>query len=192
MEQSNSRKLILSIIGVAALLLAVAGSTYAWFSSIVSGTGSTMTVTTANLGTITFVDGASISVSNWYPGDSTTKQFTIVSDPSATIGVAYTVGFVDVTNTYAVGTDLVYSLSGSGNGNGGMLVSASNVTAPTSAGAITGDGVLGVGETHTYQFTLLFKEMSTNQNSNQGASFAATLEVTSSGKYTAGGSTYNY
>lgn len=190
MENNKGQTIFLSVIGIATLLVAIVGATFAWFSANVSGTGSTMTVTTAYLGTIVFADGNTISETNWYPGDSETKTFTIAADASATVAVGYKISFIDVTNGFATKSDLVYSLSGTGNDNGGTLVSATNVQAPDAAGQIGSDGVLGVGETHSYTFTLLFIEISDDQNSNQGKSFTATLEVKPTEKYTAGGSVY--
>ena len=65
MEESKGQAIFLSVIGVSTLLVAIVGATFAWFSITVEGNdeAQNMVFTTANLGVVSFNDGAEIDAS---------------------------------------------------------------------------------------------------------------------------------
>ncbi len=188
-NQKKGNTVLLTVIAIATLLVAVVGATFAYFTATVTGNdqASSVIVKTANLGTITFTDGDEIKLENALPGANKSKTFTIEAK-EATIPIKYgiklniqTNNFVDTTEKG--GSDLVYSLSGQVTGS---TSSSGHAVQTVDEGAISqnsgsifaGSGTLGVGEKHTYTFTIKFKETNSDQNSNQNKTFIGALEVT--------------
>ena len=75
MEKGRNNAILLTIIGIATLLVAIVGATFAYFSAIVTGseTTSTIVVESANGGTSTFTGGDKVTVENIYPKGSTSN-----------------------------------------------------------------------------------------------------------------------
>ncbi len=113
---------------------------------------------------------------------SADKTFTIKSEGgSGFTSAPYTIQLVEISNNIT-NEELTYSLSGVISGT----TSASGTTvAKVTDGTITetsgtknlGNGTITPGETHTYTFSVAFKETYSNQDSNQGKSFSAKLNV---------------
>ena len=164
-------------------------ATFAYFTaSVQNGTGSSVIVKTAEIGTITFNDGTEINLKDALPGASQQKTFTITSDTTSTSGVKYGIKFAIDSNDFDTDLgDLVYSLKGTPSGatsTSGQTVATVNEGAIEQAsGSIDlGNGTLMPGETHNYTFIIRFKETGSDQNSNQGKTFKGHLEVTTGDK----------
>ena len=197
MENNRGQSIFLSVVGIATLLVAIVGATFAYFSISVTGneTASSIIVTTAKLGGVTFNGtGAGVEVTDVYPGWTETKQFTISTaadaDPSASI--QYQIYLVTNTDAKTGDTskdlaaaastkgDFTYSISGStSNGGGTVADSASNQNMPAADGnTLLGTGTLtGASAVHTYDFTILLKESSTDQNELQGKSYYGIIQI---------------
>lgn len=69
MKEGNNNTVLLTVIGIATLLVAVVGATFAYFSAQLSGTESqsTMTIQASNGGSSTLDGGETIHVENIYP-----------------------------------------------------------------------------------------------------------------------------
>lgn len=69
MKEGNNNTVLLTVIGIATLLVAVVGATFAYFSAQLSGTEdqSTMTIQASNGGSSTLDGGEAIHVENIYP-----------------------------------------------------------------------------------------------------------------------------
>ena len=76
---------ICAAIAYANLKCRITGLSYAYFSANFQGSGNDVEVETANLGTITYVDGPEIDASNINLDWETTKEFTITSDNQMTV-----------------------------------------------------------------------------------------------------------
>ena len=180
MENNNKRQTIfLSVVGIATLLVAIIGATFAWFSAQVTGndTASSVIVQTATLG-INYTNGNEIKLLNAIPGANQQKTFTISADENANTNQSYKIKWDIVDFDFADKSDLVYTLTGTGNDAGGTLVNvASKTEVPTSSAAIDGTGILAPTETHTYTLYVEFKETGSDQNSNQGKKFAGKIQV---------------
>ncbi len=81
MENSKGQTIFLSVVGVATLLVAIVGATFAFFSITVEGNeeASSIIVRTALLTNIVFEDGDEVSVLDAYPGAYVDKKFTITA-----------------------------------------------------------------------------------------------------------------
>lgn len=198
MENNRGQSIFLSVVGIATLLVAIVGATFAYFSISVTGndTASSINVTTALLGGVTYDGtGAGISITDVYPGWTETKQFTVALDADADASASIQYQIVLVTTTDAVNSndatkdlaaaaaskgDFTYSLTGSSSANGGTVAdTASNQNMPAADGeTVLGSGTLtGASATHTYNFTVLLKESSTDQNELQGKSYHGVIQI---------------
>ncbi len=182
MENNRGQSIFLSVVGIATLLVAIIGATFAYFSITVTGndTASSIYVRTAQVGGVTFDGtGAGIVVTNAYPGWHDSKQFTIKTDddtdPSAT--VQYTIELVvdqgQLASTATSG-EFVYSLTPSSVGGENAAITDANVPATTTTIAT---GTLTGSMTHTYTFEMEILEKGTEQNHLQGKLFEGKIQV---------------
>ncbi len=184
MDNNNKGQTIfLSVIGIATLLVAIIGATFAWFNVSVQGNAnaSSIYVTTAQLGTVVFTDGNEIVMDSIRPETSPnrTKTFYVINtDSTATESFAYSISLNVTTNTISPLADgaFVYSLSGAKNGAGTVATTVTEQIVPEST-TVIGSGSLSGTETHTYTFTITLKETSSDQNSIQGKTFNGFLSV---------------
>lgn len=185
MDNNKGQTIFLSVIGIATLLVAIVGATFAWFSISVSGNAdaSSIVVTTAKLGSVEFTDGAAITMNNIRPETSPqeVKTFTVANtETTATETIGYKIGLVIDTNTLTGVADgaFTHQLTGeSDKGSGaGTLVSVAKEAVPTTS-KLLGNGTLVGYEKHTYTYTIQFAETSKDQNAAQGAKFGAKIQV---------------
>ena len=184
MENNRGQSIFLSVVGIATLLVAIVGATFAYFSISVKGNenASSIRVTTARVGGVTYDGtGAGMEVTNAYPGYTKTKTFTVTSDANAdaTAEVEYQIVLksteVGLSAAALAKHDFVYSLSSS---DTGAATSVSNQDMPTStADVVIGTGTLTGSMTHNYSFTVTLKESSTDQNELQGLSYYGIIQI---------------
>ena len=178
MESTKGQTIFLSVVGIATLLVAIIGATFAWFSATVSGndTASSVIVETATLG-ITYANNNEIKLEKALPGDTVTKEFTVAAADDSTVDQSYTINWNIDTFDFVNKEDLVYSLSGEAT-SGGTVVTKTETAMPTATGVTPiGNGTLKPGDSHSYDLTVTFKETGSNQNSNQGKHFYGKIEV---------------
>ncbi len=177
----KGQSIFLSIIGIATLLVAIIGATFAWFSINVSGNENPANIglTSPNLGQVNFNDGVTIDIKELVPGSTSTKTFTIgQTDPAATGQIKYNIVLNVESNTLTPNADgqFVYSLSGTGNTNGGTLAKVESKEVPTES-TIIGSGVIEGYEVHTYEYTIGLNYIDADQNAAQGKEFNGYLSV---------------
>ena len=167
MEEVKGQTIFLSVIGVATLLVAIVGATFAWINiSAQKEEEKSIVVTTASLSSIVFEDGASIDAKNIFPGTDKTKTFTISqTDASATETITYDIKLVVVSNTLTPNANgaFVQSLKGEGNTNGGTLVELNEQVVPEESTSL-GTGTLVGYESHKYVYTLSLKNLDEDQS----------------------------
>ena len=191
MENNRGQSIFLSVVGIATLLVAIVGATFAYFSISVTGneTASSINVTTARVGGVTFDGtGAGIEAVNVYPGWSQEKTFTIAFDETqGTVDTNASIQYQIILKSTEVGLssaasskhDFVYSLEGTGTG---AATNVTNEDMPTStADVLLGTGTLtgtnAASKSHSYDFTVLLKESSTDQNELQGLSYRGIIQI---------------
>lgn len=194
MNDNKGQTIFLSVIGIATLLVAIVGATFAWFSATVTttdGASNSVIITTATLGTVTFSNGAEINVNNIYPGWSDTKTVSVTSDSNATAAVPYVITLHIAANTFARQGGptnqgyIQYTYTASGNDASNALTTARPITETSGAiDIISGTLPAASSVTHTYVITFTFPELSSDQNSQQGQTFSAWLDATTSTRYT--------
>ena len=181
MEEGKSQSIFLSIIGIATLLVAIIGATFAWFSITVTGNDnpSDIVINSGTLGQVSFVDGTNIEIQNLMPGVFNTKTFTVSqTDPSATGKISYNIVLNVKNNTLTPNANgqFVHSLTSSGNTNGGSLATLQQTEVPTQS-MVIGSGVIEGYEVHTYEYTIGLNNINENQNAAQGKTFSGYLSV---------------
>lgn len=178
MENNKRQTIFLSVVGIATLLVAIIGATFAWFSATVTGnnTASSVIVETATMG-ITYTNGQEIKLLNAVPGANQQKTFTVSSDSKATADQNYKIKWVVSKFDFVNKNDLVYTLTGTSSKSGTPINVSNKTVVPASSQAITGTGVLKPSDTHTYTLYVEFKETGSDQNSNQGKTFQGKIEV---------------
>ena len=187
MENNRGQSIFLSVVGIATLLVAIVGATFAYFSISVTGNenASSITVTTAKLGDVTYADGTDvIQVTDIYPGWTDSKQFTIAtaSTTDASAQIQYQIILrstnVALSSTAAATSAFIYDFSGSASGSGTVATAVTDQNMPTATGDIVlGTGTLVGADTHTYTFALELVEKSVAQNDLQGLTYAGIIQV---------------
>ena len=192
MENNRGQGIFLSVVGIATLLVAIIGATFAYFSISVSGneTASSIHVTTATLGNVTFDGtGAGLSIENVYPGWTTTKTFTIqAADADNSSAIQYLVN-LDVATTGTTllnGADFVYTLATSDEnaylGASGTTTQLSSTASAEqqmpAASATIAHGTLDGNETVTYTLVITLKETNIPQDQYQGKVFDGVVQIT--------------
>ena len=181
MDDGKGQTIFLSIIGIATLLVAIIGATFAWFSITVTGNEnpSDIVITSGTLGQVSFVDGTNIEIDNLMPGNYTTKTFTVSqTDTQATGKIAYNIVLNVKANTLTPNANhqFVHSLKSSGNTNGGTLATLTSSEVPTKS-VVIGSGVIEGYEVHTYEYTIGLNNINEDQNQAQGKQFSGYLSV---------------
>lgn len=199
MSEGKNNTVMLTIIGIATLLIAVVGATFAYFSAQVSGLDNQQedVIKSATVGT-TFIGGNEVTAANIYPKEEAwgTKIFSITSNSSTGVTTSYNISLVIDANDKADGVTpnktfesgaLSYTLSGreSDASTPGTLASSNGEKAITELSAgksiLLGTAIINgnAGQTVTQEYTLnfFFKDTSEDQNANQGAQFKGHIEI---------------
>lgn len=190
-NQKKGNSVLLTVIAVATLLVAVVGATFAYFTASISGndTASSVIVNTASVASITYENGQELKMENAYPGQYSNEiTFTVSTTGKSDVALPYSIGWATATNTFVEQGDLVYRITSDDTSNGATETTsdATNSDGWTTAPATISSPLKIVdasfaasdsAQTHTYKMQMHFKETATNQNSNQGATFAGKIEV---------------
>ena len=181
MEEPKAQTIFLSIIGIATLLVAIVGATFAWFSISVTGNEkpADIVITSGNLGQVSFEDGTAIEIEGLMPGKFVTKTFTVgQTDPSATGKISYNIVLNVRSNTLTPNSkkQFVHSLTSSGNTNGGTIATLDKTPVPVES-VVIGSGVIEGYEIHTYEYTIGLNNINEEQNAAQGKVFSGYLSV---------------
>ena len=120
MKEGKNNTVLLTVIGIATLLVAVVGATFAYFSAQLSGTEnqSTMTIQASNGGSSTLDGGEAIHVENIYPREEAwvNKKIAVTyhntTAPTGTtynykIGLHYTNDYQEINHSY----DIQYTIT---------------------------------------------------------------------------------
>ena len=97
MENKKGTTVLLTVIGIATLLVALVGATFAYFTASVSGTDTDtdVTITSATLGQVTFTEGTAINLGSdaepVYPNAWSSTEFNIASAAESTLKVDYSI-----------------------------------------------------------------------------------------------------
>ena len=169
MGENKGQTIFLSVIGIATLLVAIIGATFAYFTTSMGGTQGTVNATTAKIGAASFT-AQSVSGTAVLPGwTSEAKTVTVTLGPSD-YDVKYTCTLDMTANPL---TDLTLTVAGT---NAQTSVNGKLKTGATKTVIASGTLVKSATEqTATMTYTLDFPETGADQNAQQGATIAGTV-----------------
>ncbi len=203
MSEGKNNTVMLTIIGIATLLIAVVGATFAYFSATLTGTDSEKeyTVRSATVGT-EFNGGADITATGIYPKAEAwgTKTFSIKTTATKGVSTKYKITLViddndtteDATISDGAGhvkrfqaNALSYTLTATeanAASKGTMPTATETQIADPSKDIVFGDATIYGNDTQevtqTYTLSMFFKDTGEDQNANQGAQFKGHIAIT--------------
>ena len=155
---------------VIAILLLIAGVSYAYYSANVKEVNKTETVIKTNELTIVYTGTEEINVSGIVPGDSFTKKFTV--ENTSNVPVTYNIYLEGITNEF--NEDLVYTLKD----KDGEIIEEEVLPSTNSEKTyLITDIEIDSNELKEYEMTIEFKYSDKDQNKLQGKNFIATLGI---------------
>ena len=202
MSEGKNNTVMLTIIGIATLLIAVVGATFAYFSATLTGTNNEKeyTVRSATVGT-EFNGGADITATGIYPKEEAwgTKTFSIKTTSTKGVSTKYRISLVIDDNDTTADTTisdgaghvkrfqanaLSYTLTAieaNAATKGTMPTATETKIADPSKDIVFGEATIygndAVEVTQTYTLSMFFKDTGTDQNANQGAQFKAHISI---------------
>lgn len=194
--RNNGNTILLTVIGIATLLVALVGATFAYFTASINNANSqTVSVSTASPAGLNYV-GGELSLPNALPGDSHNMTFTVSNPSTSTVSQEYKLKVVVDADRIEEGKafvavdqdnnpapeQLVVSITSATNGSNtpftGTLTHDYTDGSNTSDWAFTDAITIAPGEVHTYTLTVAFNNLeSQNQNPNQGKEFYAHVNI---------------
>ena len=170
------KKMLLPALGVLIGFTLVAAATYAWFSaSVTSKNVKDQVVSTGTL-ELTYTDGTEIKLEKARPGATATKTITVKN--TGTLETSYNLVWQvlknEITNDEMVMSATCKRLKS----DGGVEENCEGLDETPITGNMVLKGVdIPSGYSHEYTVTVTFKELSKDQNYNQGKSFMGVLGV---------------
>lgn len=201
MSEGKNNTVMLTIIGIATLLIAVVGATFAYFSATVTGSDEEYTVKSATVGT-EFIGGVQIAAAGIYPKEEAwgTKTFSIKTTSTKGVATKYKITLViDDNDTTADATisdgagnvkrfqanALSYTLTATEANaatEGTMPTATETKIADPSKNIVFGEATIYGNDkqevTQTYTLSMFFKDTGKDQNANQGAQFKGHIAIT--------------
>jgi len=159
MGDTKGQTIFLSVIGIATLLVAIIGATFAYFTTTMNGEAANATATTAKVGAVSFT-AEGVTGTQIFPGWTSGNKTVTVSLGESDASVEY-VCELNVTENAI--TDLYLTVAGDN-----FVADANNKQISTAAETIEiAKGTLNSGESKTMTYALTFKETGVGQNDQQ-------------------------
>lgn len=179
-RKSKGNTILLTVIGIATLLVAMVGATFAYFTATInsSNTSSSVQIQTATVA-VSYDNGASVNVTGLMPGGTITDKVITIGNATsypAQITLRWATG---VSNTFTRPQDLTYSISCTGTGAPSLTstqMPATNAATPTAIAGFT-DITLAASTTYTCTVSFVYAAEELNQNADQGKSFTGNFEL---------------
>ena len=171
MKEKN-QEILLSVVSILTIIVAVIGVTFSYFTTKMTGSGTSGTVTTAKVGNITFDGGNDLTNANDIePGDTFDKTFSIsvpATDVSNTVYIR-----MDFTNEFQ---DLQWSIKGTGANTSVITGTIPTTSTKTTVTLVTNKITKNsVAQTFNYTLTITLPNLDKNQDYDQGKTFSGTL-----------------
>ena len=167
MERNNGQTIFLSVIGIATLLVAIIGATFAYFTTTINGTDSSATITTAKIGSVGYTT-SSASATNVLPGWEGTGSTSVYLTSTSTEDIDYTCTVKLKAGSYS--TNVYVQTTAGGDAQ------VSTREALTTTGVVIAQGTLAAqtvtspatGTAHDVTYKVIFDETGAPQNDDQG------------------------
>ena len=164
-------------------LICVVGVSYAFFTAGMSSETSTTVRADAGTMKITYSGGANIDLAGIYPKDDVwaTKTITVTGNNTTDAEMYYKLTLVVDSNTFKTDDPLQYELVSTNTSTNGEIIPNISKTDITGTSIELGKGHFAKANNakHTYLLKIYYPKKATSQNTNQGATFSAHVEITS-------------
>lgn len=206
-KRGNGNTVLLTVIGVATLLVALVGATFAYFSATITNNAkeSVIITTAAPIG-LEYL-GETLALPNAIPGDTKDGTFTVENPSTSSVAQTYDLTLIVDTNEFStayqanngrveitegetpdatlLAEQLVITISGTSNGantptilnSGKFNLTDGSTPLPEAQRTIVDDQKIVPGEKHTYSINVNFKELNIPQDANQKKNFQAHIEI---------------
>ena len=185
MSEKKGSTILLTVIGIATLLITLVGATFAFFTARVEdgedSVDTDVVIIAAKLGSIVFDHTNAINLANAYPGDNQTINFSVNQEEASTVDTQYNVYLVVESNNFV--TDNLVGTLTAPEGDTSNMTSASLIstgTYKTGEKVLIGTGTLEAGEqadSDEWSINVTLTETNEEQNDDQGKVFQARIEV---------------
>ena len=176
MAENKGQTIFLSVIGIATLLVAIIGATFAYFTTSMGGTQGTVKATTAKIGAASFT-AQSVSGTAVLPGWTSEAKTVTVTLGASDYDVKYTCTLDMTANPL---TDLTLTVAGTN-----AQTSVNGKLKPGATKTVIATGTLAKSateQTASMTYTLSFPETGADQNGQQGATIAGTVSCATEGE----------
>lgn len=171
MGENKGQTIFLSVIGIATLLVAIIGATFAYFTTTMGNKNAvTGSVTTASISAVTLA-GTEFEATDVMPGWASDEQTFTIS--AATITGDATADYVcNIIKTgTGVSTDFQYAVT---TGTAGTTY-GEWAAVPTTSTEVAKGTLSASSKTHTYKAKFQLVETNANQNEQQGQKYGASI-----------------
>lgn len=169
--ENQKKTLIISIIGIVAFIIAIAGISYAFFSYTVTTKGDDETntvVRSANL-SAEFIDGPKIDIENLVPGDTISKNFSVKNTGEGTL--KFKVVINEVVNNFK-SNDIKLKLYEDDN-----EIPVKELSYPIETGAISDELEITSKATKKYRLDIIYENKEYDQSPDMQSSIGGKLYI---------------
>ena len=172
----DKEKKMLFGIGIVFLFLATVGFSYAYFSANITNKDVKDQVVETGTLRLTYTDGPEIKMLNIKPGSTFIKEVSVKN--TGTLDTTYNLVWQELTNEI-INDEMEISATCERRNADGEIEGTCEGLSETAIGAniIKKNIAIESGVTHKYVITITFKEISVDQNYNQGKKFSGVLGV---------------
>ncbi len=189
---NRKQRIIVSVTGIILVFLILVGLTYAYFLTKINGNTNdkSISVTTANL-EIKYEDNNDIITGDKI-GPGTTlpiKVFTVINNGN--MNVEYSVGLVNLINTFSITEDVVYNVTCKSYDKEGFNLGTDGTITGTENGSCSGvnekefptlnsyivTNNIDVNIVHAYTMTVTYKETGTDQSIDMNKELSAKIDI---------------
>ena len=173
MNETKGQTIFLSVIGIATLLVAIIGATFAFFTTQMNGNSANLSVKAAKIGSVSFTaEGITLSENNAIlPGWSSGDKAVTVTYGASDYPVTYTCTLNVTANTFSDMYLFVKDTNATtANNNKKLNAGASSIQ--IAGGTINASAS---SQSNTMHYSLLFKETGENQDLQKDAQLTASV-----------------
>ncbi len=204
---NKKQKIIVSVVGITIVLLTLLGLTYAYFLTRIQGNtnNKSISVTTANL-EIKYEDNNDIITGDRIEPGTTlpSKTFTVTNNGNNSAD--YSVGLVNIINTFNNTEDVVYNLTCTSYDKSGFTLNNDGTVSGTEKGSCSGaketefpnlnsyivTNSIDVDIVHVYIMTVTYKETGIDQSIDMNKTLEAKIDIFDPTSLTIKGNVTNY
>ena len=193
LHMNRKNKIIISIVGISIISLALIGLTYGYYLTRIQGNtnNKSISISTANL-ELTYSDNSDVIIgTNIVPGTTlSTKTFTVTNSGNNNVD-SYSVGLVNVINTFTRLDDVKYTVTCSSSVTGKTCNGVSESTFPNENSYII-ENQINKKEIQTYVIKVEYKEMNVDQSIDMGKTLEAKIDIFDTKSLTIKGTVTNF